>query len=113
MSSYHRRTSLTTSLKFSVDPLYTFSGWGRLAARESVSSNGGGGLLLEVSAGAGFSCKIGVCDVDTVSDIDFSFAAWVYYRSAQCEFPVDCGMFSEAKRIEQPQRVERIDRNRL
>lgn len=48
-----------------------------------------------------------------LSGIDFSFAAWVYCRSTQCEFPVDCGMFSEAKRIELPQRVEGFDRNRL
>lgn len=100
-------------LKFSVDPLYTFSGWGRLTARESVSSNGGKSLSRRVGAGAGPSCKMGGCDRDTISDIDFSFAAGVYCWSTQCELPVDCGMFSEAKRIEQPQRVERFDRNRL
>jgi hypothetical protein len=113
MSSYYRRTSQIPSLKFSVDPLYTFSGWGRLAVRESVSSNGGKSLSRRVGAGAGPSCKIGVCDGDTISDIDFSFAAWVYYRLAQWEFPVDCGMLPGAKWIEPPQRVERIDRNRL
>lgn len=86
---------------------------GRLAARESVSNNGGKSLSRRVGAGAGPSCKMGVCDVDTISDIDFSFAAWVYYRLAQWEFPVDCGMLPGAKWIEPPQRVERIDRNRL
>lgn len=44
---------------------------GRLAARESVSNNGGESLSRRVSAGAGPSCKMGVCDVDTISESIF------------------------------------------
>ena len=101
------------SLKFSVDPLYTFSGWGQTGRTGTGVGQWRREPVPQGERGAGPSCKMGGCDRDMISDIDFSFAVWVYCRSTQCEFPVDCRMFSEAKWIEQPQRVERFARNRL
>lgn len=115
----HRRISQIPSLKFSVDPLYTFSGGSRSIVRCVPEQDGldyamtEGGLLLGVSAGAGPSRKMGGCDRDTIIRYRFPLCCVGFHRSAQHESPAECSMFSEVKRIEQPQRVERIDRNCL